>query len=172
MSQLQRLRDPATSLDNRILLENAFPTIAQRKGAPYDTNYLTLHHDVTRSTDAVREFLRKCLFRRLSWSAAERRANPTGYNRRKPPQIYSNFVDELARFIVAIGGGCSLIVPMLVMSFNASRNKSLITVSVAVVFFAMSMSLAFHTDNKDTLTATATYAAVLVVFVGTSGTGP
>ena len=159
------------TLDTRMGLEDAFPTIAKREGAPYDTNYLTLRCEVIRSADAVREFLRKYLFRRLAWSTAERDANPIRYNRRRPPQIYSNFVDGLARFIVAVGGGCSLIIPMLVMSFNPSRDKSLITVSVAVVLFALSISLAFQTDNKDTLTATATYAAVLVVFVGTSATG-
>ena len=59
---------------------------------------------------------------------------------------------------------------MLAMSFNPSTTKSLVVVSAAVVLFALLMSLSFHTDNKDTLTATATYAAVLVVFVGTSGT--
>jgi hypothetical protein len=42
-------------------------------------------------------------------------------------------------------------------------------VSVAVVLFALALSLVFKTDNKDTITATATYAAVMVVFVGTTG---
>jgi hypothetical protein len=49
---------------------------------------------------------------------------------------------------------------MLITSFDASRAKSLITISMAVVLFALSLSLGFGTDNKDTLTATATYAAV------------
>lgn len=61
-------------------------------------------------------------------------------------------------------------VPMLIMSLEPSQIKSLVTVSLSVVLFALVMSLTFQTDNKDTLTATATYAAVLVVFVGTSGT--
>jgi hypothetical protein len=101
----------------------------------------------------------------------ERRKNRVGYNPGQTPSLYSPFLDRLTRFIVAVGGGCALIVPMLVMSFEASRTKSLVTVSTAMVLFALAMSLAFQTDNKDTLTAPATYAAVLIVFVGTSGTG-
>jgi len=46
--------------------------------------------------------------------------------------------------------------------------KSMITVSVAVVAFALVLGLVFETKNQETLVATATYAAVLVVFVGTS----
>jgi hypothetical protein len=57
---------------------------------------------------------------------------------------------------------------MLIMPFSPSRTNSLVVVSAAVVLFALLMSLSFHTDNKDTLTATAIYTAVLVVFVGTS----
>ena len=57
---------------------------------------------------------------------------------------------------------------MVIMSLSPSLTKSLVTVSIAVVLFALLLSLVFETNNKDTLTATATYAAVLVVFVGSS----
>ena len=60
---------------------------------------------------------------------------------------------------------------MILMVLHPSLTKSLIVVSVAVVLFALVVGLVFETDNKDTITATATYAAVLVVFVGTSGGG-
>ena len=60
-------------------------------------------------------------------------------------------------------------VPMLVMSLpKTEKVKSLITVSVAVTIFAALMSLGIRAGNAETLVATATYAAVLVVFVGTS----
>lgn len=123
-----------------------------------------------KQTDAVREFLRKRLPLPLSHSREESRANLTKYLWGIPPVNYSPFVDRLARFLIAVGGGAALIVPMLIMSFQPLHTKSLVTVSVAVVLFALTLSLAFSTDNKDTLQATATYAAVLVVFVGTSGT--
>jgi hypothetical protein len=171
MSTLPKLQNPVTILDNRIMLETAFPTISTRPGAAYNTNYLTLRRDIVRKNDAVREYLRKHLHRRLAWSPDERNANRVGYNLGLPPLMYSEFLDRLARFIVAVGCGCSLIVPMLVMSFSPSQTKTLVTVSVAVVLFALVISLAFHTDNNDTLSATATYAAVLVVFVGINGGG-
>jgi len=70
------------------------------------------------------------------------------------PLLYSAFLDRLARFVGAIGGGCA---------------KSLVMVLVAAVLFALAMSFAFRTNNTDMLTAMARYAAVSVVFVGTSG---
>jgi hypothetical protein len=57
------------------------------------------------------------------------------------------------------------------MAFHSSLTKTMITVCTAVVLFALAVSLLFELDNKDTVTATATYAAVLVVFVGTSTSG-
>lgn len=60
---------------------------------------------------------------------------------------------------------------MVVMALDPSLTKSLIVVSVALVLFALIVGLVFETNNKDTIVATATYAAVLVVFVGSSGNG-
>ena len=126
---------------------------------------------MTQNKDAVREFLRRSLPSRLSWTNDERRARRSDYSDGKLPEVYSPFLDSLARFIIGTLGGCALIVPMVVMALNSSLTKSLITVSIAVVLFALILSLVFETDNKDTVTATATYAAVLVVFVGTNGGG-
>lgn len=170
LSRLPRVQDPESILDKRITLANAFPDIVARPGAPYDSAWLTLRQEAVRQADGVREFLRKHLHRRLAWSAEERDANRLRYNQRRPPLVYSKILDRLARFLIAVGGGCSVVVPMLIMSLEPSQIKSLVTVSLSVVLFALVMSLTFQTDNKDTLTATATYAAVLVVFVGTSGT--
>ena len=86
-----------------------------------------------------------------------------------PPQNVSPFVDKLTRFIIAFTGGAALVVPMLIMSLpSIHRTKSLITVSLAVTLFAAMMSVGIRASNSETLVATATYAAVLVVFVGTS----
>jgi hypothetical protein len=38
--------------------------------------------------------------------------------------------------ITAVCGGALIIVPIVIMSFNASKTKSLITVSLAVILFA------------------------------------
>lgn len=167
MNKLAVLPDSARN-DSRIFLQVAFPDVGNRPSFPFNTTYRTLDREFILKGDVVREILRRHLLRRLSWSPSERKGNKVGYNKGEPPTTYSPFVDALARFIIAVGGGASLIVPMLIMSFDDSRMKGLITVSVAVVLFALSLSLGFQTDNKDTLIATTTYAAVLVVFVGTS----
>jgi len=68
-------------------------------------------------------------------------------------------------------GGLALIGPMLIMTLHPSRNTSLITVSVATFLFALLLALlARDSTGKDVLGATVAYAAVLVMFVGTSTT--
>ena len=73
------------------------------------------------------------------------------------------------RVAMAIFGGAALIGPMLIMTLHPSRNTSLITVSVATLVFALVLAFsARDSTGKDVLGVTAAYAAVLVVFVGTS----
>lgn len=73
------------------------------------------------------------------------------------------------RVVMAMFGGAALIGPMLIMTLHPSRNTSLITVSVATFLFALLLAfIASDSAGKDVLGATAAYAAVLVVFVGTS----
>ncbi|KAM7185500.1 hypothetical protein V8F33_012387, partial [Rhypophila sp. PSN 637] len=87
----------------------------------------------------------------------------------EPPEIYSKFLDSLAGFIVGKAGGGALILPMVTMALGFfTLVKSLITVSASVILFDLVLGLVVETDNKDTITATATYAAVLGGFVGTS----
>lgn len=71
---------------------------------------------------------------------------------------------------MATFGGLTLIVPMLIMVLDQRRVTTLVTTSAFT--FAIGLVLAFWMEdaqNKDILAATAAYAAVLVVFVG-SGT--
>lgn len=78
-------------------------------------------------------------------------------------------MDNVARLVLAFAAGASLVVPVVVMSLKKSVPKSLITMSVAVVLFAICLAFGVKAGNTETLAATAAYAAVLVVFVGTSG---
>lgn len=81
----------------------------------------------------------------------------------------SKIVDRLARFLVADAEGAFLIVPMLIMTLGGPLlNTSLITVLVAVLGFVLVLAFAVRASNAETIVSTATYAAVLVVFVGTS----
>ena len=85
-------------------------------------------------------------------SARNRQATLTGY---------------LARLAMAVLGGVSLVAPMLVMVLHPSLVTSLVTSCVFVFAFSVVVS-SFLEKPFDVLSATAAYAAVLVVFVGTS----
>lgn len=173
MSNLSRIHDAGILTSRRTLLDSFFASISRSQNSyePYDSALLGFPGIAVTDDDRARELLRKYLWRRFAWSKEERSSSAEAslrYDDGLPPHMYSSFVDRFARFLVAITGGVLLVCPMLVMSLNPSTTKSQITVSVAVMLFASLMSLAFRTDNKETLVATATYAAVLVVFVGTS----
>lgn len=74
-----------------------------------------------------------------------------------------------SRFVMALFGGVALIVPTVIMAKVEGINVSLITTSIAVLFFSLVLAVfAKDSTGKDVLGATAAYTAVLVVFVGTS----
>jgi hypothetical protein len=102
--------------------------------------------------------------------------------------LMRKLVDILTSFLFAFAGGIALIAPMLIMVLHPSRNTSLIVTCVFVFAFALGLAL-YSTlityvrtrykslkdvvgesdlKAKEILGATAAYAAVLVVFVGTS----
>jgi hypothetical protein len=74
----------------------------------------------------------------------------------------------MVRFLMAMIGGLALIVPMLVMTSFPSKNVSVVTTSAAMLIFAAVITLGTQLAPDQVLGATAAYAAVLVVFVGTS----
>lgn len=108
---------------------------------------------------------------RLTFSHHERLARMKEFEDEVTPKTVSKFVDRLARLIAAFAGGVFLIAPMIIMTLHPSQAKSQVTVSVAVVVFALLLSFGIQVSNIETLVSTATYAAVLVVFVGTSSGG-
>jgi VIT1/CCC1 family predicted Fe2+/Mn2+ transporter len=74
----------------------------------------------------------------------------------------------VGRILAALLGGLALIVPMIIMSLDDSVEKSLITASVSVAVVAIIVALVISGNWRDVLNFTAAYAAVIVVFVGTS----
>ena len=71
--------------------------------------------------------------------------------------------------IFSLLGGVALIGPVLIITLHPLRDTSLITVSVAIFLFTLTMALwATDIEGKDVLATTATYVIVLIVFVGTS----
>ena len=77
----------------------------------------------------------------------------------------------LERLAMAIFGGIFLVGPMWLMVLKSDRYTVLISTSVFVLGFAILMAVVLYKDTMVTvMSATAAYAAVLVVFVGTTTT--
>ncbi|RFU23838.1 hypothetical protein B7463_g12502, partial [Scytalidium lignicola] len=77
----------------------------------------------------------------------------------------------VSRLTMALFGGVALIAPMLIMTLHTTKLTVLLTTSLFVV--AVAVILAWWMEDaqsKDIIAATAAYAAVLVVFVGTGTT--
>ena len=76
----------------------------------------------------------------------------------------------IRRFLMAAFGGIALLVPMIIMvCLDRRTTPSLIITSLLVLVFAGAIAWGSALGPMDVLSATAAYAAVLVVFVGTSG---
>jgi hypothetical protein len=78
--------------------------------------------------------------------------------------------DRFARYLIANIGGATLLIPMIIMSFATSKTSHLIVTSIFVLGFAFLIAVGTKASNYELLGATAAYAAVLVVYVGTSST--
>lgn len=77
--------------------------------------------------------------------------------------------DIISRTIVGTFVGAPFLLgPMILLQFRDTRTWKLVTVCVAVVLFSLFLGLATASSNADHLMAVAAYAAVMVVFVGTS----
>lgn len=76
-----------------------------------------------------------------------------------------DFFAYVLTFVVAP----SMLVPMIILRFPTTAAWTLSTVSIAVILF-FSIILGIFTDQSDAehVMAVAAYAAVMVVFVGTS----
>lgn len=152
----------------RLDLEQAFEEV----GALHDDpgGYRRLPDASLLPSDPLRDALKRVLPKSLTYTEREMGRRTTEYLLgREPPEEVSPFVDRLARFFVAFAGGTALVAPMLVMRLpDVSLTKSLVTVSVAVLLFAAALSIGLRASNTETMVSTATYAAVLVVFVGTT----
>jgi VIT1/CCC1 family predicted Fe2+/Mn2+ transporter len=132
--------------------------------------------------DQVRSILQKILLARVVLSNASllhKIYQPRIYG--TPPALFpdltlkmpksgkvSPIVDGLARIIVAITGGVFLLVPMVIMTWATDAHVKLIIVSVAVLWFAISVALVSNATNQELIGANMAYSAVLVVYVGTT----
>ncbi|KAK3349040.1 hypothetical protein B0T25DRAFT_547046 [Lasiosphaeria hispida] len=132
------------------------------------------------SSDPVRVLLQRYIEQGSSGSAGHSRQQPTPEqfsNLKLPPgkpnpsgERVTPLVDKFARLFISLIGGAFLLAPMYALTFIRAQKDQLITVGVFVVFFAVIMAAATKSTNQELLTATATYAAVLVVFISQAPT--
>ncbi|QSZ29259.1 hypothetical protein DSL72_003771 [Monilinia vaccinii-corymbosi] len=167
--QIQQVQD-----DLQEKVSHYFFDIAKSKGNknPFDSeNYRRLAQpaNLREHGDPLRHFLCSHLKVWMTYSKEERETRRHDFEHNYPPIAVSPQIEKLARFLIAMFGAVSILVPMIIMSLDPSKTKSLITTSVAVVLFACCCSLSLQTANDQTLAATAGYAAVLMVFVGLTG---
>jgi VIT1/CCC1 family predicted Fe2+/Mn2+ transporter len=153
----------------RLLLQRFFQSEVGHSDLFY--SHYSYFEEADVKIDALRASLMKTLPAWLTYSQNEREERKNEYGEGRPPKEVSAFVDRLVRFLISIVGGLFLVVPMLIMALNPSEKKSLITVSASVFLFVMALSFGVKVTNVESLVSTATYAAVLVVFVGTSSGG-
>ncbi|KAJ5959426.1 uncharacterized protein N7479_006576 [Penicillium vulpinum] len=146
----------------RLLLQRYFQS---RVKDQFHSHYCSFH-DAEPRADPLRRALMRYMPSFLAFSSEEKMSRAREYSEGKAPQEVSVFVDRLTRFLVAITGGIFLVVPMIIMTLHQSTTKSLITVSVCIVLFALVMAFGVRVSNAETLISTATYAAVLMVFLG------
>ncbi|KAI7782629.1 uncharacterized protein LA080_013117 [Diaporthe eres] len=162
--------DRTESENRKFRLHRYFYSAADINNDPWESHYSYFQDEHTHSmtVDPLRRRLMTYLPSRFTFSRHEREKRLKEYEQGDPPKEISGLVDALARFIIAITGGACLIVPMVIMSLSPSKVESLVAVSVAVVIFSLMLSFGIRVSNIETLVSTATYAAVLVVFVGTN----
>jgi hypothetical protein len=72
------------------------------------------------------------------------------------------------RITMGLLGGLALIGPMLLMVLHKDLLTTLLTVGVSTILFAAALSVFTQLQGETVLASVAAYAAVLVVFVGTS----
>ncbi|KAH6967932.1 hypothetical protein BKA56DRAFT_679066 [Ilyonectria sp. MPI-CAGE-AT-0026] len=167
---LQRRLDHHTAERRKQRLKRNFisMTTSYRHSRPFETHYYYLHSNAHPTPDVLRDKLRRWLPSRLSYSAQERLHRNKEYEEGQPPIEISPFVDKIVRLCMAILAILILVLPMCFMSLWPSKTNNLITAALFMVIFACGMSFGINGTNLETLVATATYSAVLVVFVGTN----
>ncbi|PMD23560.1 hypothetical protein NA56DRAFT_700949 [Hyaloscypha hepaticicola] len=104
--------------------------------------------------------------RNLTFPVSQRQEDVFGWASGRPARSVSVPVRIIASTILAVCGGALLIVPMVIMTFDTNRTKSIVTISCSVLLFGFFLGAIVRSKSSEIFIATTTYAAVLVVFVG------
>lgn len=107
---------------------------------------------------------------RLKAAANGKQEKPYAYSRDEDGSKITEFI---SRMKMAVFGGYVLVIPMLIMTLHPTLLTNLLTTSMFVLGVAVILAVWMtDADDKDIIGATAGYAGVLVVFVGTITTEP
>ena len=71
----------------------------------------------------------------------------------------------LSRILISLMAGGFMVLPLVMVSYQTTRSAHLITISVWILGFSLSVSATLRASNLATVGAVAAYAAVLSVFV-------
>jgi hypothetical protein len=102
-------------------------------------------------------------------ASAEQACLPEPHHPSKLNDSYQNTIllaDMIASFLVAMLACVSLVVPLVLLSYQETKETHLLRVSVCIMVFSLLIGLASKVSNQGTMTAATAYAAVLAVFVG------
>lgn len=153
-------------------------TLSQYPELPWDSatapHRFALLREAEETPQDLTTIIGAVLPRSWSWSKAEQQLRPEAYKLDLQgvsgvrPRYPSLIMTILAGTIVSLASSVCILVPTIIMSFQGDRTKSLVTVAVAVTLFGFFLVVGVRTKISETFLATATYAAILVVFVGSS----
>lgn len=71
----------------------------------------------------------------------------------------------LSRTLVSLMAGVFMVLPLIMVSYQTTKRHHLITISVWIIGFSLSVSATLRASNLATIGAVAAYAAVLSVFI-------
>jgi len=152
--------------------------LAQYPELPWDNGIaplqLALHPEPDRKPRDLISSIRLVLPRSWCWSKAEREMRPEVYKLDLQgipgfePRYPSLTATILAGIIVSLTSSIWILVPTIIVSFQEGRTKSLVTAAIAVTLFGFFLVVGVRTKTSETFLASATYAAILIVFVGSS----
>ena len=169
MKDLEYINEHLLGASEQIFIKTAQSLRDNKLSAGHRSNGWLYSAPSTRSLGSqLQKALQDHLPKWITWSSSEKKLQPAYYAKGKAPTKVSTAIRVISSTILSLCSGASIIVPMIVMSFDPSKEKSLIVVSVAVVLFSFVLGAIVQAKSENVFIATATYAAVLVVFVGVS----
>jgi Family of unknown function (DUF6594) len=132
---------------------------------------LTRHWEPESKHQDLISFTHSIIPRSWCWSKAEQELRPLAYKmdiqgvpglKERHPSMVAII---LAGILVSFTSSIWILVPTIFMSFEGGRTRGLVTVAVVVTLFGFFFVVGVRTKSSETFLATATYAAVLIIFV-------